>query len=206
MRKYAIIFNITLAVAVIGLYVLYFINNDKSQKQNTTTSLVVKEEKLSTTDNPLPVAYINIDSLLLKYLFAKDANERLFSKSEKAQRELSTEMKKWQADAMEFQKKVQSKAFISEERAQQENNRLMQKRQELENLDTKLSQDLIDEQKKLNAQLRDSLSIFLKDYCKENQYQIVLSNLNDNILYSETHYNITSDVIEKLNTRYRKKK
>ncbi len=205
MKKYlSIVLNVVLVVAVIGLYILYFTNNDKNQ--NTTTSTPIVKQSLSSKDKTLPIAYINIDSLLSKYLFAKEANEKLFSKSKKAQTELSAEMKKWQAEAMEFQKKVQSKAFISEERAQQENNRLMKKRQELETLDAKLSQDLMTEQKKMNDQLRDSLSLFLKDYCKSNQYQIVLSNLNDNILYSEEYYNITTDVINKLNARYKKTK
>jgi outer membrane protein len=201
-KSVLLIINAILAVAIIGLYILHFTNRDNDNKETIVVSSTVESK---TAKENLPIAYVNVDSFLLKYTFAKEANEKLFSKSQKAQAELSSEMKKWQTDAMEFQKKVQSKAFLSEERAQQESNRLMKKQQELEALDARLSRDLMKEQEKIHKQLHDSLFTFLKGYCEERSIQIVLGNLNDDVLYSQKHQNITNDVITEMNKRIQKK-
>ncbi|MBN1462386.1 MAG: OmpH family outer membrane protein [Paludibacteraceae bacterium] len=197
------IFNAILGVAVIILFVLHF-SDSCSVSTKTEKS---KKQKAADCSQQIPIAYIDIDTLLLNYNFAKDANARLLSKSERSQAEFNKKMSQWQKEGAEFQRKYETNSFISRERAEQENTRLMKKRQELEELDAKLTQELMEEQKKMNEQLRDTINLFLKEYNKDKKFQVILSNtMNDNVLSSEPGYNITSEIVELLNARYNKGK
>jgi len=69
MKNLSLIFNAILAIAVIVLFVLVLGN----KSSNTTVQSV--QGKGIITKGKLPIAYINIDSLLLHYQFAKEANE-----------------------------------------------------------------------------------------------------------------------------------
>jgi outer membrane protein len=199
----SLILNAVLLVAVIVLFYLQFHSKGATEEQ--------KALKIEESDSKIQggaeasIAYINVDSLLLKYGFAKEANERLLSKSEKSQAELAKQMNQWQKDGAEFQRKLQTNSFLSRERAEQENTRLMKRRQELEQLDSRMTQALMQEQKRMNEQLKDTINTFLKEYNKKKHYKIILSNtMNDNVLYAEKKYDITKEVVEMLNERYKK--
>ena len=139
-------------------------------------------------------------------MFAKDANEKLLSKGESSRATLNQKAKQLQGEMVEFQRKVQNNAFLSRDRAEKEQLRLMKAQKDLEDLDKKLTQDLMTEQQKMNEQLRDTINLFLKEYQKGKHLQVIFSNtMNDNILYATSSYDITPDVVKQLNTRYVKK-
>ena len=59
------------------------------------------------------------------------------------------------------------------------------------------------ENEKNNLQLRDSINAFLKEYNKGKKYDLILSNTGfDNLLYADSAYNITQEILEGLNARY----
>ena len=150
----------------------------------------------------LPIAYVNVDSLLQKYSYAKEMNERMICKEESSRTELNEKASVFQKDAMEFQRKVNNNGFLSRERAASEQNRLAKAEQDLQELRTKLSNDLMREQDRVNRELRDSVVNFLEIY-SVNKYEIVLSNtLGDNVLYSQPGVDITNKVVAELNKRY----
>jgi outer membrane protein len=81
----------------------------------------------------------------------------------------------------------------------------MKKRQELQDLDGQLTQQLMQSQQKMSEQLRDTINSFLKEYNKHKKYEIIMSNTaSDNILIGEG-YDITEDVTRMLNARYTNK-
>ena len=51
--------------------------------------------------------------------------------------------------------------------------------------------------------LRDSLQNFLNAYNKDKQFDLILSKAGDNILMANKKYDITNDVINGLNKRYK---
>jgi len=109
----------------------------------------------------------------------------------------------FQQDAMEFQRKVQNNGFLSLERAQSEEQRLAKAERDLQELNNRLSNELMREQERINRELRDTLQLFLKSYSVENNYKLVLSNtMGDNVLYSDPQVDITNAVVELLNKRY----
>ncbi len=202
MKNINLVTNGVLLVAVIILFVLHFKGNKKSDSQGEIIAVgdSVKYAKL-------PIAYINVDSLLTNYNFAKDLNESLLRKQENSRASLNEKAKVLQAEMADFQKKVENNAFLSRDRAESEQRRLVGKQQELQQMEQRLSSELMVQQQKMNEQLRDTVNSFLKEYNKEKGYDLILSNtMFDNVLFAKPSYNITKEVVEKLNERYTSKK
>lgn len=196
MNKIQIIIDSVLAAAVVALFVIVFAV--RPQAPEAAAPAQVQEGNL-------PVAYLNLDSLLVNYNFAIDANERLMSKQEDARLKLNTKMRTFQNEYADFQRKVENRAFLSQERAESEANRLQRKQQELEELNEKLQQELLIETQNLNLQLADTLTNFLEEYNADGRFHMIFSNTGkDNILMAGQGYDITADVISALNARYTK--
>ena len=200
MKNLSLIINAILAVAVIVLFILVL--NIKSKC--TDTKVATKMDLIS--KGKLPIAYINIDSLLSNYQFAKDANEQLIKKQEDSRLTINQQARELQTEMGEFQRKLDNNAFLSRERAEQEQARLQKKQQDLQALDGKLSQQLVQIQQKMSEQLRDTINKFIKEYNKVPKYEMIISNTSsDNILYADKEYNITAEVTKLLNERCAKK-
>ncbi len=72
-----------------------------------------------------------------------------------------------------------------------------------------MQEELIDktarEQSELNKQLFDKLTVFLTEYSKEKGFDIVLSTqLGGNVLFAVNGYDITKEVVNRLNEDYKK--
>ncbi|MDR2389272.1 MAG: OmpH family outer membrane protein [Tannerellaceae bacterium] len=197
MKNINYIMNGVLAVAVIILFILHFAGEKESADTNST---LASEGNLS---SPLPVAYVNMDTLLQNYNYYKDLNEIIVRKEENARASVNQQGSQLQSEIQDFERKVNNNAFLTRERAEQEQQRLVKKRQELEALDNRLTQELMAEQQKLIEQLRDSLSAQLKIFNREKHYQIIFSNIsNDNILLADDVFDITSELVIYLNKSY----
>ena len=68
----------------------------------------------------MPIAYINLDSLLSSYDFVKVESEKILKKGENARVTINEKGKKLESEVSEFQRKMQNNAFLTEQRAQQE--------------------------------------------------------------------------------------
>jgi outer membrane protein len=150
----------------------------------------------------LSVAYINTDSLILNYDYAKKKSEELLSKEESSRAELNQKGRVFQQEVAEFQRKVQNNGFLSVDRAQKEQERLAKKEQELAELQQKLSEDLMRQQQTFNMELRDTLTMFLESWAKDKYKLILSNNMGDNVLYSAPGVDVTNEVVEILNARY----
>ena len=197
MNKTNFIIELILGVAVVALFVLHFTSKPTCDHPVVAADGSVVAE--------LPVAYINLDSLLENYQFAVDANDQIMTKQEDARLKLNTRARNLPNKAADFQRKLDNNAFLSRERAEQEAMKIQKEQQELQELEAKLSQDIAMELQDINLQLADSLTNYLKEYNADGRFQMILSNTGkDNILMAADALDITNDVIEGLNARYSK--
>ena len=195
MNKVQILVNVVLVSAVAALFAIVL-----GGKKNSEVPAVVTE-----TSKVMPIAYLNVDSLLVNYLFAQEASEKLMKKQEDARLKLNTKARTLQNEMADFQRKLENNAFLSRERAEKEQQRLLKKQQELQELEAKLTEDIMIENQKLNMQLADTLTNFLKSYNADGRYHVILSNsAKDNVLMAAEGYNITNEVVDALNARYGK--
>ena len=77
----------------------------------------------------------------------------------------------------------------------------MGQQQEIERLDYELTQKLNEMQSQINQQIVDSISSFLKSYNAGKKYDFIFNS--SSMLEGTPKYNITRDVAEGLNKRYR---
>ncbi len=199
MNKIQIVVDVVLVAAVAALFAIFFSNKPAKEAVGSSATAVAAET--------LPVAYLNVDSLLLHYTFAQDASERLMQKQEDARLKLNTKARSLQNEMADFQRKLENNAFLSRERAEKEQQRLLKKQQDLQDLEAKLTDEIMVENQNLNKQLADTLTLFLQHYNADGRYQIILSNTaKDNILMADDQYDITNEVVAGLNRRYNTKR
>lgn len=192
MNKIQIVINVILVAAVATLFGLHFANK----------SCEPAAQAVATSEN-MPMAYINMDSLLLNYTFAQDVNEKLMKKQEDARLKLNTKARTLQNEMADFQRKLENNAFLSRERAEKEQQRLLKKQQELQDLEAKLTEEIMMENQKLNVQLADTLIQFMEEFNADGRYHMILSNTaKDNVIIAAEQYDVTNEVIEALNKRY----
>ena len=128
-----------LAVAVIILFILQFNSNSSSKEENgKNLSVLLNDSSIS-----LPIAFVNVDSLLVNYNFAKDLNESLLRKEESTRATLNQRENQINSAAQEFERKLRNNAFLSQERAEQEQERIMKMNQEYQQLAERLSQEFL---------------------------------------------------------------
>ena len=191
--------NIFHALSVVAVAGLTLTAGDKSapkmDEQPAKTSTSVTGE--------MKIAYVEVDSLMSQYKFCKDFTAILQKKSNNARNTLNQKGQKLQAAAANFQQKLNNNGFTSREQAASVQAALQRQQEDLQELQNRLGSELDSETAKYNAALRDSLQNFLKVYNKTKKYDLILSKAGDNILLADKKLDITADVINGLNKRYK---
>ncbi len=151
----------------------------------------------------LKVAYVEIDSLMSQYNFCKDFTLILQKKSTNARNTLNQKGKSLQNAVNNFQQKVNNNGFSSREEAANMQANIQRQEQSLQELQQRLATELDSETMKYNVALRDSLKNFLNEYNADKKFDYILSKSGDNILLANAKYDITMDVINGLNKKYK---
>ena len=149
------------------------------------------------------IAYVEVDSLMTQYEFCKEFTLILEKKSTNARNTLNSKGQALQNAMANFQQKLQNNGFTSREQAEGQQAAIQRQQQSLQELQARLENELAQETQKYNAGLRDSLSHFLDAYNKDKKYDLILTKQGDNILYAAKRFDITADVINGLNKRYK---
>ena len=189
MKNLSIVLNVVLFVAVIVLYVLYF-SGHKSPETAMTS-------KVAGTADATKIVYINTDTLLNNYQLAVELNEAFLKKQEDRRTELNIKAKAIDQEG--------NNGFISEARAIEARDQLLVKQENFRRLQQEMMDKASREQSELNKQLFDEITNFLKEYNKEKGFSIVLSTqLGGNVLYAEDGFDITKEIVDRLNANYKK--
>ena len=151
----------------------------------------------------MKIAYVEVDSLMTQYDFAKDYSMTLQKKSNNARNTLTQKGNQLQAAVNNFQQKLNNNGFTSREQAASVQAAIERQQRDLQELQARLESELANETQKFNEALRDSLNNFLTSYNKDKKYDLILSKAGDNILFADRKYDITKDIINGLNKRYK---
>jgi outer membrane protein len=194
-------------------------NTRRSMKRTLTFAVVIlffiqcgnKEIKTSkeviagndTTFSYLPIAFVDIDSLINHFDFYNGLANAYETKVSKQNASFNSSYQKFQSEVDNFNQKAQNNAFLSEERLLQEQTRLQRMKLDLEKKASQVEQELALEQKLIQQRLSDSLQIGIKEFNNPQKYQMILTKAGNSILYADERYNITNDVIEFLNKRFK---
>ncbi len=158
------------------------------------------ENKGGNTGN---IAYVNVDTLMEKYQFAKDLNEEFTKKQENMTADLNVKAKKLDDMIKSFQYRLQNNGFSTRKRAEQEQRHIEKKRLELQELNQTLQQELAKDYQEMTGRLQDTILSALKLYNKDGKYALILrTQKGGNVLWGSPELDITEDFIEQLNSAY----
>ena len=161
------------------------------------------DQPAATSGEGLKIAYVEVDSLMTQYNFAKDYSVTLQKKSNNARNTLNQKGNALQAAMANFQQKLNNNGFQSREQAASQQAAIQRQQNDLQELQSRLENELASETAKFNEALRDSLQNFLKSYNEDKKFDLILSKAGDNILMGNKKLDITQDVINGLNKRYK---
>lgn len=191
MKNLSLILNIVLLVAVIILYVLHF-------SPGNIESIASSSSDTSAFD--LKIAYINSDSVLKHYDYLKVNRDQLEAKTKKMDADYRNRAVGLQNEITAYQRNVSSMT-LGQARAAEED--LGKKQQNLQLYQQSLQQQLMQEETKLNKELYDRITTFLKKYGEDKGLQVVLKfDPTSDVLYGGAGLDITPDVIKGLNEAY----
>ncbi len=150
----------------------------------------------------LKIAYVEVDSVMNRYNFAKEMQETLQTKAQNVQNTLASKQQSIEAASTKLQQDYQANA-LTQEQAQQRQDAIQRQYNDWQSLSQRLSNELQAETDKFNAALSDSIQHFLAAYNKDKKYSIILTKVGDNILFADKKLDITDEVIAGLNKAYK---
>lgn len=180
--------NFTLMFTLVAMVAMVLSCNKQAPKM---------DEKKANVDFPqegLKIVYVDLDSLMKEYNFAKD-NAVLLDKAEQEVLAAGNDAQKLKEN---IEYKLQKNVYTSQEQFDQDQRLLerkaqayMQKQEDFQNMRNKFLTDL-----------QDSLDSFIEIYNKDKQYDLILNSAT--LLHRNPKYDVTHDVANGMNNRYKK--
>ncbi len=190
MKTIPLVLNAVLIVAVAVLYYFQFSEGDSTDE---TENQLEKKGNYS-------IVYVNADSLLANYDFFKDAQKKLEEKGKKLEAEYQNRAQGLQNEVNDYQRTI-SNLTIGQAKAIEEN--LLKKQQNLRLYQESLTQELLKEESKVNKDLYDRVSYYLKEYSGNNGIELVVKyNQGSDVLFASDSLDVTRKIIEGLNKVY----
>jgi outer membrane protein len=194
MKNLSLVLNIVLLIAVGVLYFLQFSGSKPG-------SVAASNDTTSINSN---IAYINSDTVLKYYDYLKVNKDQLEAKTKQMDQDYQNRANGLRNEIAAYQRNVNSMT-LGQVKATEED--LGKKQQNLQLYQQTLSQQLMEEESKLNKALYDRITAFLKTYGEEKGLQVVLKyDPTSDVLYGNTALDITKDVIAGLNANYQQEK
>ena len=196
MKKLQLILNIVLFLAVAVLFFFQFSSPDKDAKEPGETIVSI------TDSSGFVIAYIEFDSVLLKYDMFNDLQGELMNKQTKAEAELNSKSQSWEKRAADYQDKM-SKGLITRTNAAQIEQQLYQEQQNLLQLRDQMTRELAEEAAVMERQVRYAIVDFLEEYNADKSFKYILGkSFGSNVMYASASLDVTSEVLEGLNIKY----
>jgi outer membrane protein len=175
-----------------------------NNKPAATTPAAATTTTATTPDKGTTV-YINSDTLLAKYDYAKDMQDRLNAKSRTAQGSVQSKENALRREIADYQKVA---ATMAADKRQETEQRLAREQQEFGQYQQSEAADLQKFQGEETEKLFNKLADFSKTYAKDKGYKLVLtySKTAPGVLFVDPSIDVTNDAIKILNDAYAKDK
>lgn len=151
------------------------------------------------------IAYIEVDSILTQYVYAKEQMLIIEKNQQGYQSRIAAKSRELENAMQAFYQKAQAGEY-TEESGKRAQSALQKQQSDLETLQAQLTEKAQNEMIHFNETVRDSLQSFLKEFNKDNKYSLILAKQGDNILQADASMNITDVVVNGLNKRYKSEK
>jgi len=192
---------ILFVILFLAVAVLFFFQFRGGKKSSADTNTVAQSENTANG-----IAYVNIDTVVLKFNMYSDRRTELLDKQKKAEAELNSKGTQYEKGVRDYQDKV-NKGLITRATAAEMEQSLIQQQQELVNLRDKLQSDLLEEDQVMNRQILEYITTYLEEHKAEYNYQYIFGkSFGSVVLYGNSAHDITQKVLDGLNAKYQTEK
>lgn len=201
MKNFSLVLNIVLLAAVAFLYTKVF---SSSSNETTVTKTTIKEN-IGDTSTKAGIAFVELDSLNEKISYIKDRRKELEAEQKAIETEWQNGYRGLENRKNEFLKRGKS---ITQQEAEKFQGELMQQQQQIDGKKQNSTQNLSEKSYKLMDDIQKKLKDFLNGYNRSKKYQYILTTGTglDYMLYKDSTFNITADVIKGMNEKMKMKK
>jgi outer membrane protein len=179
-----------------------------------------KKKSVSDSGSSMKIAYVDTDEFMNRYFFVQVLRKELETETaaktktiEDKQKAFEKKGKSYEKDAKYFQEQMQ-KGSLSEQSAAPIYQKLLEREQQLGveqqgmyQLQQEYANQLSQKEAQMNAKIFDSLNNYTQLFNKEANYDLILTkNPMTNILVINEGWDITDEIVDGLNARYKEDK
>jgi len=197
MNKGLLVLNVVLLLGVGYLYYAFFNHKD--------TGTNIKTPQQTPSKTTFKIAYFDMDTLEKYYVLAKETRDYLNGKNNAMESKLNSIRQQYQSKINDYNKRGATLSQTEQSQMQEDLQRLdgyySQQQQAL-------TQEFQGEYMQRMLDLKNNIQKFLKNYSVQKGYEFIFSTSSDDnvIYYKDSVRNITTDVVDKLNTDYKNSK
>lgn len=163
-----------------------------------------KQEKTVDTASLPNYRYVDLDTLLTKYILAKDYNEEMLRMQENLENETKRHQTSLQSLATQIQNKAQNNGYLSQESFDTDQQKLASMQANAEKSVGVMQQKYAEAAAKAQMAVNDSIVAFIDEYNKKHGYDAIFNKAA--ALHFNPDLDITDEIVEGLNARYNKVK
>lgn len=196
LNKILIACNAVLFLGLIGIYIIHFTTTPKSKVNKDAVAPIQKEGGLT-------VAYVDTDTLLANYQYAKDLEAELLAFKNQQEAYGKQQMEKFQKDYQDYLKNGSSLTLTQQQAKEAE---LKQRAEKMSTLEQELTAKIMERQIAENTKLLNAIFAFVREYNTQNQqFDIILRKTFENSpsLYMNPGMDITQEILDGLNEEYK---
>lgn len=164
----------------------------------------VKKEKTVDSESLPNYRYVDLDTLLTKYILAKDYNEEMIRMQENLENETKRHQTSLQSLATQIQNKAQNNGYLSQESFDTDQQKLASMQANAEKSVGMMQQKYAESAAKAQQAVNDSIVAFIDEYNKKHGYDAIFNKAA--ALHFNPDLDITDEIVEGLNARYNKVK
>lgn len=206
MKNLSLVLNIILIIAVMALFYLHF-----SSPKVTTADVTSDTADTSKARAPKVVAknakiyYVNTDTITANYQLVQDLQKDLNRKRQSLQATYEAKARKFQEEGMKYEQQLNENT-ISVDQAKKVEDDLRKQQTDLINMEKNL-ESLGAEFEGKQTQIKQEIDAFMAEYKKGKSIDYILgyTSLITTIVYANDSLDITAEVLEGLNARYKAK-
>ena len=198
------IINIIMLIGLVLIYIFHFagigVNNSKSLVNADA------KEPVAFSDNSLKIAYINTDSLMDQYKYAKDLEKQLETFRTAKENSYKQQMEQFQKDYQNYLKSGDQLTLTQQQAKEKE---LQERAARLQTLEGEFTQQIQEKTLNESKKMTDAVYNFIREYNAQNQqFDLIFarSYSSSPILYGNEGMDITKEIIKGLNEEYERVK
>lgn len=192
------------AKSLIALLAAGMISCAGNTNETATTSVPQSSNGSESAAPALSIRYVDIDSVMATYTLSKELDEQGRKLMLDYQRMENQKTNELQNLAAQIEQKRNNNGYLSQESFDADVQNVQRKQNEASKILGAHQEKIQNQIAEFNRQLSDSIQNFIKDYNATRHYDAILYRASG--LYFNPALDITSEIIEGLNARYKSDK